>query len=101
MRCGSSSTSQSAIYGCSKHVAVRLLRSYTNARSCQLLFDEERPQVRELPRASDTEYNKLNQSPLDRSRVSTLALISELVPLPRHPHHDIAFIALLLLHRDA
>lgn len=45
---------------------------------CQLLFDEERPQVRKLPRASNTQYHYLNESPSHNPGIRRLGLISEL-----------------------
>ena len=45
---------------------------------CQLLLDEERPEVRQLPRANDPQNRQLNQRPSNHSRIRSLGLISEL-----------------------
>ncbi len=44
---------------------------------CQLLFDEEVPQVRQLPGAGDAEDAQLNQRPPDDFGVGGLTLVSE------------------------
>ena len=44
----------------------------------KLLFDEERPQVRQLPRASDTKDGKLDQCPSNDAGVGALGLVAEL-----------------------
>ncbi len=44
---------------------------------CQLLLDEKRPQVRELPCAGDAQNNQLQQCPSNNTRVCGFGLISE------------------------
>lgn len=44
----------------------------------KLLLDEERPQVRQLPRASDTKDGKLDQCPSNDAGVGALGLVAEL-----------------------
>jgi hypothetical protein len=45
---------------------------------CQLLLDEERPQMRKLPRASNTQNHYLDESPSHNPGIRRLGLISEL-----------------------
>ena len=44
----------------------------------KLLLDEERSQVRQLPRASDTKDGKLDQCPSNDAGVGALGLVAEL-----------------------
>lgn len=44
----------------------------------QLLLDEERPQVRQLPRAGGRENSQLDECPADDTAVSGLGLVTEL-----------------------
>jgi hypothetical protein len=44
----------------------------------KLLLDEESAQMRQLPRASDAEDSKLDQSPSDDAGVCALGLVAEL-----------------------
>lgn len=43
----------------------------------QLLLNEERPQVRELPSARNGQNSQLNESPADNARVGSLRLVTE------------------------
>ena len=45
---------------------------------CELLLDEERPQMRQLPCASPTKHQHLNERPLHHACVCRLGLIAEL-----------------------
>ena len=47
-------------------------------RSCQLLLDEERPEMRQLPGAGSRQDNELNHGPADDTRVGSFGLITEL-----------------------
>ena len=44
----------------------------------QLLLDEEGPEMRELPGASNAKDNKLNNDPSDNTGICRLGLVSEL-----------------------
>jgi hypothetical protein len=50
----------------------------TADRLCKLLLDEERPKMRELPCARDTEYRELDERPAHNSGIGSFALVSEL-----------------------
>ena len=54
----------------SKHLAMLDL--------CELLLDEEGPQIAQLPRTGRTEHNHLYDGPSDHPRVDRLRLISKL-----------------------
>lgn len=43
----------------------------------QLLLNEERPQVRELPSARNGQNSQLNESPADNTTVGSLGLVTE------------------------
>lgn len=58
------------------HLLVHI--ASTLVRSGKLLLDEEGPQMRQLPRAGDTQDGHLDERPPHNTRVGRLGLVAEL-----------------------